>query len=240
MKSLVQSFSLKYGDAIFKILDIMMSEMEGQDHVSAHSHRFYEFHFALRGSYTYTVNNRVITLNQNQFLIIPPMVSHIAVCNEESNYSFVSLSLDLSKDEGEGGFFGYFRDVLNRHSEMPIQMTSDFVEKSLRLRHFINGPNYIRNVCALKMLGSEFIYSLFQSLDGYSSACSVRPMMGDVDRSVLLEELINNPSLSLGKIAEELGYSARHTARIIKKTYGCSVSQLRKKISVKITGDDTF
>jgi AraC-like DNA-binding protein len=35
--------------------------------------------------------------------------------------------------------------------------------------------------------------------------------------------------MPLSKIAEQIGYSARHTARIIKETYGCSLLELRKK-----------
>ena len=238
MKSSVQSISLEYGDALFQFLKIMISVVEDHDPTSAHSHQFYEFHFALRGSYTYTVNDRVITLSKNNFLIIPPMVPHIAVCNEGSDYEYVSLSLNLSKREGERGFYGYFKEILNTRSELPIAVPSDFMEKILRLRHFINSPNFIQNACALKMLGGEFIYRLFDALDGYASASSIKPMIGDVDRSVLLEELVNTPGLSLGEIAEELGYSTRHTARIIQRTYGCSFSRLRKKKSVQMTGED--
>ena len=66
-------------------------------------------------------------------------------------------------------------------------------------------------------------------LDGYTNAERVVPKASEIDRQVLLAELVCSPTMPLSKIAEQMGYSARHTARIIKKTYGCSISELRKK-----------
>ena len=229
METSMQSVSLEYGDALFRLLKIKIFTNKIDEKQITHNHQFYELHFALKGSYIYTVADRQIVLQENQFLIIPPSTPHIAVNNEETDYEYLSLSLHLSRCEGAKGFFDYFKNRLEAHAEQPLPMTAALADKRGFLPLIGEQRNIIHEVCALKSYGSAFIYELFDAIDGYRSETHISPSIADADRLVLLEELINHHTFSLSEIAAELGYSTRHTARIIKKVYGCNISQLRKK-----------
>ena len=50
------------------------------------------------------------------------------------------------------------------------------------------------------------------------------------DAMALIENMANDPSASLADIAETVNYSQRQTQRLIKKMYGLSLSEIRKKM----------
>jgi hypothetical protein len=229
----MQSISLEYGDALFRLLKVKIAPNGFDEKRITHNHRFYEFHFAFKGSYNYTVADKQITLKKDQFLIIPPSTPHIAVSSEDTDYEFASLSLHLSRCEGTAGFYEYFKNILEQNSNIPIAMTRSLADKGRFLRVIGeqggDKTNIIHDLCALKTYGSAFIYELFDAIDGYRSEGHILQKAEDTDRTVLLEELVNHHDLSLGEIAAEMGYSTRHTARIIKSIYGCNISEIRKK-----------
>ena len=233
MKTSMQSISLEYGDALFKLLKVKIAPSGAYEKRITHNHKFYEFHFAFKGSYNYTIGDRQMTLSKDQLLIIPPSTPHIAVSNEGTDYEYASLSLHLSHCEGTTGFYEYFKNILEQNANIPIAMTRSLADKGKFLRLIgeqrRDGTNVIHDLCALKVYGSAFIYELFDAIDGYKSDAHIIQKNEDTDRTVLLEELVNHHDLSLGEIAEEMGYSARHTARIIKRVYGCNISEIRKK-----------
>ncbi len=230
MKTSIQGISLEYGDALFKLLKVKIFSSKHMEQNITHNHKFYELHLAHSGSYTYTIGDKKITLHKNQLLIIPPNTPHVAVHNEKTDYEYSCLSLHLSQCVGTLGFFAYFKNMLDQYSNVPISMPTTLMGKSSRLHDLDNQPNIVRDTCALKVYASSFIYELFDTLDGYSSAMQQATIQIDAsERLVLLEELINNQALSLSEIAQAIGYSSRHTARLIQKIYGCSLSQIRKK-----------
>ena len=229
METSIHGVSLEYGDALFRILNVKIISNKIEEKTITHNHRFYEFHFALKGRYDYTVADKVITLQEGQFLIIPPNTPHIAVKSEGTDYEYSSLSLHLSRCDGTKGFFDYFKERLDGNAAAPLQTTRSLVDKEKYLRLFGEQKNMIHDLCALKAYGSAFIYELFDAVDRYRSKNPISPKTEEADRDVLLEELINQHTFSLSEIAKTLGYSTRHTARIIKKSYGCNISQLRKK-----------
>ena len=230
MKTSIQGISLEYGDALFKLLKVKIFSAKQLEQNVTHNHQFYELHLAHNGSYTYTVDGKRITLSKNQLLIIPPSTPHISVHNEKTDYEYSCLSLHVSQCQGTPGFFAYFQNMLDTNANTPLSVSATLMSKSSRLHDLDRHPNIVRDTCALKVYASSFIYELFDTLDGYASAIQQATLPVDAsERLVLLEELINNQTLSLGEIAQAIGYSSRHTARLIQKIYGCSLSQLRKK-----------
>lgn len=233
----MQSVSLEYGDALFRLLKVKIITNEYDGRQVTHNHQFYELHFAIKGSYTYTVDGIQITLQENQFLIIPPSTPHIAVRNEDTDYEYVSLSLHLSHREGTKGFYAYFKDSLDSHASLPIPTTASLADKRSFLGLIEEQRNMIHEFCVLKAYGSSFIYELFRAIDGFGTEVRVSPTVTEADRLVMLEELVNRRDFSLSEIAKVLGYSARHTARIIKREYGCNISELRKKQIISDEGE---
>jgi AraC-like DNA-binding protein len=74
------------------------------------------------------------------------------------------------------------------------------------------------------MVAAGFIYQLFAHLVENASIA----VPGKQDALVLMDNMINRPDVTLAEIASTINYSQRHTARLIEKYYGTSLSQLRK------------
>ena len=234
MKEKVNSISLGYGDTLLHLYQFHLSSKGSLEKSVFHEHKFYEIHIAKNGSYTYTLNDRSITLNKNQILIIPPDVSHASVYNTSWDYEFAVLSLALERREGESGFYSFFSEALNSCSLLPISVPATLVHRVGELK---NNEYYgaIKGECYLKMQGGAIVYELFESLNHFKSEEALRSTTTESDnRLILLDVLVHEPSRSLTDIAAAINYSSRHTSRLIRSIYGCSLSELRRK-----NGDDS-
>lgn len=230
MKETIQSLSLDYGDARFYLYQFQVPA--NTDSVPTHhAHRFYEWHLAHNGSHLYEINGQHIPLWPNQLLIIPPNVNHASVPMEVADYEYSVLAVSLTKIEGECGFYSFFEKVLNDYALSPINVPLSFSRRMAELSKKVSFPS-IKENCYLKMQSSTLIYELFELLDRYHTAKEPHNSGVSIEnRLTLLDTVINNPQCSLTDIAAAINYSPRHTARLIRTTYGCSLSELRKRRS---------
>ena len=227
MKESIHSISLSYGDALFRIYRFALNPDENLEDESLHSHRFYEIHVALNGSYSYSVGGTSVTLKQNRALIIPPGVDHKSVSYHHTAYEYAVLSFSLSETERDGGCYSYFLRTLDACALTPVSIPAALVQRVTDL-HRMEIGNPIAELCYMKMQASALIFELFNHLNGFS-APSKSPAglgCGECDRLILLDALMQT-TRSLSDIAAVVGYSPRHTGRLIKKIYGCSLSEYR-------------
>ena len=237
MKENINSISLVYGNARFNLYQFNLFTQTARTESVLHDHKFYEIHMADEGSYTYTSGEKQISLSQDQILIIPPGVYHSSVPNAAWNYKFSVLSFSLSKTDGEDGYFEFFQKALKDCSLTPINIPQKFIKRAAELsRRELYGT--VKGECYLKMQASALIYELFDILNkfGIADAPKKSSKKGN-DNLMLLDALINDPSKSLNDIAAAICYSSRHTARLIKSIYGCSITEQRKKQSI-VTKED--
>ena len=237
MKGNVNNVRLVYGDAMFQFYQINLNDPNGTSQPVFHDHKFYEIHMASEGSYTYTTDNKQISLYQNQMLIIPPQVYHSSVPKAPWNYKFSAISFSLCKTDGEEGCYDFFHKSLESCALTPINIPQKFIKRTSELsRRELYGT--VKGECYLKMQASAIIYELFDILNQFGNADSLKKLpKKDNDNLVLLDALLCNPTKSLKDIADEISYSPRHTARLIKSIYGCSITELRKKRST-VTKED--
>lgn len=231
MKERINSICLDYGDARFHLYQFHVSNKKVLDEPIFHEHCFYEIHIAHSGSHIYELCDRQIPLHQNQMLIIPPDVSHASVQQTDWNYEKSVISLSLTKIDGESGFYSFFQNALNSCALTPVGISTSLTHRATEL---LRSELYciIKGECYLKMQASALIYELFDLLDQYKNAEELKgSLTADENRLILLDAIINDTERSLTDIAEAINYSPRHTARLIKSTYGCSLSELRKKRS---------
>lgn len=230
MTETIHSITLAYGDALFHLYQFQLNPSTAPQDQVVHGHRFYELHIAQEGAYTYSVGTQQIPVTRNQLLIIPPDIPHASVQTQQPDgYRYTVLSLSLEKQEGEEGFYAYFQQTLDQCALRALPIPAELSRWGAELnRAELYGA--IRGSCYLKMQASALIYLLFDSLNGFRSSGMARH--GECDehnRLVLLDTLVNQADRSLSDIASAIHYSPRHTARLIHKLYGVSLSELRKK-----------
>ena len=81
-------------------------------------------------------------------------------------------------------------------------------------------------ICQLKSVASDLIYHMFNHI--LSDTTLVK--RNDESVTVLIDNLVNNLQYTFQDIAETTGYSQRQLSRIIKKHYGLSFTELRRKM----------
>ena len=228
MGNKINGISLDYEDALIRIFCFHMNNSSKEDISVFHEHKFYEIHFAVEGSHEYLLGNRSISLSAGQLLIIPPNVPHVSIIPDHKTYKFYALSIHLSKKSDEENFYAYFKKILDKFSMRPICSPNLLLKQTETLCR----PELYSSVkgnCQLKSAASTFIYELFSSLDQFSAAPSLNYVCDETARDIFIKELVNNPFYKLSEISEAIGYSPRHTARLINEIYGKSLSQIRKE-----------
>ena len=209
----LNTVSIDYKGATVRILDFY-SNQTGDGNIVRHSHKTWELHFAIDGSYDYIFEGNNIKLAAYQALIIPPNTPHDNVLWPNSNYKFSALCLDLGHDNNEMSEF--FSETLSQNALKPVNVPSSLL-KHCELLKQNQLYDTIQGTCKLQAVGATFIYELFSALGGFKAPhVKVRASNPD-DIPLLLAELVNGRNMTLKDIAEVIGYSTRHTARLIKK-----------------------
>ena len=92
-----------------------------------------------------------------------------------------------------------------------------------------SAPGFLAHRPRLKAAAACFLSDLFHLLSPYATKTDTAPEPPcDSEVAVLLENMVNRPDITLEQIAAATNYSTRHTARLIKKIYGASLSEIRR------------
>ena len=84
--------------------------------------------------------------------------------------------------------------------------------------------------CRLKLLGLSALVSLLEAMAEVSENADTAYTPEHTGAFDAALDMMLYSELSLGQIARQLGYSERHTARLIRRRYGDSLGAIRKKL----------
>ena len=224
----INGISLDYEDALIRLFNFYFREKTPKEITSNHEHEFYELHFAYEGSHSYTFGDQKTRITPNHILIVPPGTRHTTVPVIGGGYKFYAISMHLSQKQENGGFYDYFCSVLDRFALKAIPVDTSLIHHAEVLTRS-ELYNTVRGNCKLKATAGAFIYELFSTLDQFRSAPTFNYICDETAREIFLKELVNNPYYTLAEISSAIGYSPRHTARLIQRVFGCSLSQIRRE-----------
>jgi AraC-like DNA-binding protein len=132
--------------------------------------------------------------------------------------------MDISMVRGDKNFFDTMVCALSQASLRPL-----CIKRACRLdlELFSANSSYhtIKGVCRLKAVGAEFLSLLFDSI-----VSDDRDIYSKRETSILIDNMINLPGVSLDDIARATNYSKRHVSRLIKEKYGASLGKIKKQI----------
>ena len=202
-----------------------------------HSHLFFECHIITVGTTYYRNLETQIAVERGQILIIPPHTEHCPI--EALEYDDTTsqtpimardlcLLLMLESVEGESGYYSYFYDSLQSVGCVPFEIPQLLIEKCLILMDYFNNPTP-RDRCMQKTTAYEIVTLLFDKINGFRTV-NKHPegQKTDDGKLLILDYLVNDVHCPLYIISEKLGYSVRHTARLIQQVYGKNLVELRQ------------
>ncbi len=218
MENFAESISLEYGDAKISFYNIKVASALGAK-MRWHRHRYYEIHFWSKGSETYRFPDSEVAVNEGQLLIIPPDMDHKPISDYNKGcLTVVSMSIDHIN--GEQSFYTALIKALNKN----VCKAMDFSFDDIKTFEYTELYRSVLGVLKLKQVAAGFVNRLFSVLLSNNNPA----IASGKASAVLIDNLVNRNGTTLEEIAAATNYSKRHVTRLIKKTYGMSLSELRR------------
>lgn len=222
------------GDAMLTLFRVDGNEpQEGGDGDGSrllHTHVYHECHLLIRGETTFFIDGSEIPMSAGQMLIIPPLKGHLPFREGDADRGGaeeIVFCLTLENTLGESGFFAYFQTTLMYAACVPIGLSDELTQRFIRFQGGFDGQD-LRARCMQMTEVYPLIYALFDAINGYALPGKVKTEVGGRATAVTLDYMVNDPSCTLSDIARTLGYSYRHTARLIRETYHDSLHSIRR------------
>lgn len=218
------------GDAEFSLLTTEASEKESNDvPPGLHCHRYYELHWNTGPRKQLSLPTGDILLDTNRFVLICPGCMHYSVPYADCT---CVLSFELRQVTGEEGFYTHFLGLLNGLNLKALPLS-----RSLRaaLTDFSGmvPENTVMGFCRRKLLGLSALVALLENLGMHApqrDRAYTPEHTGAFDAAL---DMMLYSELTLSEIARQLGYSPRHTTRLIRRRYGDSLGHIRRNAKDK-------
>ena len=224
----IKGVKLLYGDTRLKIYKIKFKQKNEDSNlnISMHDHKYYEIHFAFSGEIVFSnIDNKFIVVPEGHFLIIPPGTIHSAV--EPGKYSKdCVLEFLIEKIEKNKNFYNFFSYIFNNAATTPIK-ASRRLQELINIFVDIDFDDTITQYVRLTAITSEIVNILCETLN--TSNISGKIVNNDIDIATKIDVLINDFDYTLSDIAHTIGYSERHTARLILELYSMPLSEIRHR-----------
>jgi len=226
----ISSVQVSFGDAAVTVHKIRSVAEEGKLYTGKHlphTHVYYECHVILAGKACIVTETETIELTEGEFVIIPPGRHHNS-CQIPNMEDDLVFALTLAVTDGEKGYYTMFLQALNRAGCVPFALRQADAERLLQFSAQMEEDG-LRAYCMRKMTAYEILFSLFDTIGSFQLPTEKTDLSaGQEGQNITLDWLVNSyPSLS--KIAGELGYTTRHTARLIRHRYGMNLGEMWQK-----------
>ena len=189
-----------------------------------HSHLYYECHYIDSGSLEFELENGKVRVDGGRVLLIPPFVEHYPLGGINTGYRVISFTIE--RKEGETGFYESFVSSIDCVSCRLFEAGAELV-RALKLFPGSFSAKTPADYCNRKILAYQLTKELFASIKGFDFALKNNAQNGANVDIALLDYLVNENSYSLSDIAGQIGYTARHTARLIRQLYQKSLGEIR-------------
>lgn len=215
------------------------------DHITDHTHPYYEVYFFLNGDVTYEVEGKRYDLQSGDYLLIPPDVRHHPIFHSTGqsyrrfvlwiSRSYYDTMVSRSKD------FGYSFEYVREHKE--YRFRTDFITfqeiqgRLLDMLEELHGTKAYHQLNAQLMVHS---FLLFLNRITYDMLHLV-PVAYENVLYLNVCDYINNhldEDLSLDKLAAFFYSSKYHISHVFKENMGISLHQyiLKKRLQASKNG----
>ena len=194
-----------------------------------HYHVFDEIQIIMDGKVVIVTDTSRITVKKGELIIIPASTQHFTD-EPESEHSRVCLDIRLKQITGEPDCFHYFKDLIRENALSVLPAGNDILKSIKEITELRNDVS-LTAFCSYKTELYNMVSALFMLLSSQVSADN--PTSFTYEKNIKLEDMVFDIRVSKAEIAERLGYSLRHIERLIRKTYGCSLTELRSRSMIE-------
>ena len=196
---------------------------------SLHQHSTYEIFFVSEGSLSIVTENETLNVEQ-AVAIIPPFLNHYTVAKEPDG---ASMYFSVDKDEKKQGSLYSNFITRTRENISVIPITEDERFYVGHIADALSGALPRDNIGALvSLLFSEIFLRISPKNTDVSQAEG--KLVKHINTIDVYLSTHYSESITLSDLSEELYLCEKQISRIIKKEYGCSLSELvnRRRLAV--------
>ena len=229
--SLVQS-EIIFGDALFRLY--RFGKVEGVVEKASrvpilHDHPFWEVMLCAEASYEVVFESESLSLSPHTAFLMPESLAH---CVKRAEGSF-PLSFGISVERTGGDAFIY-KDVSARLKEKEKSVFTPSAETEMLFYEWYGAESKtIDAFCKSQVIAARFLYSFLKDISAFGdeNVKSATDRKASID--ALLNTMLDDRRYSLKEIAEALGYTRKHTLRLIHSKYDCDYRTLKKRKAIE-------
>ena len=217
------------GDALFSLYCFERAEgiVEKASHIPIlHDHPFFEVMLCAETVYDVILEEEAFSLSAHTAFFVPMGLAHCAGRTE--NIFPISFGVALQKTKGSFSFYNSVSDRI-RQCEGKAFSISPETEMLFNDWYRCDGETP-ESLCMRQVYTVRFLYSFLKDISAFGEekavSSSAERKMG-VD--ALLNTMLDDRRYSLKEIADALGYTRKHTLRLIHRRYGCDFRTLKKR-----------
>lgn len=192
---------------------------------TTHRHASYEVHIMISGSQDFEIENIVTTVSSGEFLLIPPYISHRALC-ETDDYKKLAIVFALSEESSLIPRLSRISSILKDNIPEKLLLSLDFLKKE----QSTTAP-FSEMVSELVVL--ECILLLLRFLTDKDAGCT--PKDNDDARINMAKQFIKDNiqgNLSTEDVASYCYLGKKQLSRIFFRAEGCTVAEYIRVLKI--------
>lgn len=216
----IECINLQFPGCVLQVSKSFSSDASGKESLCLfHEHTYYEFHFSPHACYEITTQEATFSLETDTLFIIPPQLPHYSTCTGAAKRIIINVALE--RLDGDPAFYDHFKKSMDANCLRQIKVSDD-IKNCFYSFVNISDNDTVKKHCAFMLSALAILSSLLTEDD------SVTHKAKQDQFDILLENYVNAPNYSLSQIADNLNYSQRQTARLIRKKYNMPLGDIRR------------
>lgn len=235
----------KYADTMLSIdgivFTLIMDDAMLIDNIgikSLHSHKYFELFFVEKGDIQIELGTKIITIFENEVVIIPPHIIHRSLSGHKYIRVFCIEFLMVPSDSQNRS--RTFMNILRTDTPIVLNTNTELKAVFSRFEHYAQRESKYK----LALMGACFYEMLCLIKELFADQADTDKVLSDLNseyRGYIIDDYINShflQEISLSELARLVYLSERQVNNIIKKTYGQSfhkrVLSLRMQNATKL------
>lgn len=232
MKSVFQSTITQndviLGDVLFHLYRFTRAEgaVEKASHIPIlHDHPFLEVMIAADKVYDLTFEENALSLSPHTAFLIPIGLSH---CAHRTDGVFpISFGVSFEKTKGFFAFSGRIGECLNQSVGRAFVLSPE--TEMLFFDWYHCDEETPDGLCKSQVYATRLLYSFLKDVSAFGEDRITSSAERKTGVHALLNTMLDDRRYSLNEIADALGYTRKHTLRLIHRKYGCDFRTLKKR-----------
>lgn len=230
--------ALQYPNTEPLMRNLLLIPFHPHNNVQKHQHTYFEMIYVISGSCAHHVENNYSILNEGDFCILPPGISHYIIHGENARLMLIMIRANTLKalfpalSTGQDLLSSFLHDAickenLNYYLLFHTEKKALFYDALYDMQEEMYRSDEYSDRIALTKLTT---FLLTVARDCKNAEISSGESITNLDQQILAMIYEQYSTITLSQLAEMLHYSVPYCSKYLKKNMGCTFSELIQKV----------